>query len=97
MSYNYVLSNLAEQDIEDIVNYIMKDGLKVANLFVDSLYDALQKLSDYPGIGHKREDLTDHPVKFWTFKWRYLIVYCDSDPFKIVRVLNYYRDILNLL
>ena len=97
MSYNYVLSELAEQDIDDIVDYIMQDSIKAANTFVDSLYGALQKLSDQPGIGHRREDLTDRPVKFWTFKWHYLIVYRDSDPLEIVRVLSGYRDILNLL
>lgn len=47
--------------------------------------------------GHKREDLTDKPVRFWPFKRRYLIIYIDHSLIEIVRILSGYRDIAGLL
>jgi len=57
----------------------------------------MEKLSDYPDLGHLRGDLTDKPVKFWTFKWHYLIVYKPTSPLEIVRVLSGFRDIISLI
>lgn len=48
-------------------------------------------------LGHTREDLTNKPVRFFTFKWHYLIVYKPSKPIEVVRVLSGYRDIFNIL
>ena len=48
-------------------------------------------------MGHTREDLTNKPVRFFTFKWHYLIIYKACRPIEIVRVLSEYRDIANLL
>ncbi len=57
----------------------------------------MNKLAENPFIGHAREDLTNQPVRFFTFKWHYLIIYKLCKPIKIVRVLSGYRDISNLL
>lgn len=48
-------------------------------------------------MGHTREDLTLHSVRFWTFKWHYLVVYTPKSPIEIVRVLSGFRDIPGLL
>jgi plasmid stabilization system protein ParE len=91
------LSNIAEQDIVDIALYLMEHNIHAANKFIDALYDAFDELNEHPLIGHTREDLTQYPVRFWTFKWHYLIVYKSSDPIEIVRVLSGYQDIACLL
>jgi len=57
----------------------------------------LSPAAENPEMGHLREDLTDKPVKFWTFKWRYLIIYKRLPQPEIVRVLSGYRDIINLI
>lgn len=54
MSYNFVISPLAEQDIDEIMSYILDESVRAADVFIDALYDAMQKLSDNPGIGHKK-------------------------------------------
>ncbi len=97
MAGSYFISNIAEQDIDDIVMYIADENIKAAHDFIDTLYETFDKLSLYPYMGHVRTDLTDHSVRFWTFKWHYLIVYKSSDPIEIVRVLSGFRDIINLL
>ena len=75
MQSSYVLSRVAEQDVDEIITYIAADNPKAAHNFVDALYDAFVRLAENPHLGHTREEITQHPVRFWPFKWRYLIVY----------------------
>jgi len=56
----------------------------------------MDKLAENPMMGHVR-DLTNKPVRFWPFKWHYLVIYKDCDPIEIVRVLSGYRDIASVL
>lgn len=79
---NYFLSQVAEQDIDEIVTYLAKESAKSAMKLLDTLYEVMDKLAENPMLGHLREDLTDKPVRFWTFKWHYLIIYKDCPPLK---------------
>ena len=59
--------------------------------------DLTSLLSENPGVGHVREDLTDKPVNFWVVH-SYLIVFRpETRPLQIVRVLSGYRDIVEQL
>lgn len=93
----YFLSAIAEQDIDEIISYIAQENSNAALTFLDTLYESMDMLSSNPMLGHKREDLTNRPVRFWPFKWHYLIIYKDCSPIEIVRVLSGYRDISSLL
>ena len=97
MTASYVLSPAAEQDIEELITYIATENTQAAYDFVDALYDSFEKLAEHPFMGHVREDLTPHPVRFWTFKWHYLVIYNPIQPLEIVRVLSGFRDISNLV
>ena len=97
MSSSYFLSPIAEQDIDDIITYLAQENPKAAYDFVDTLYETFETLSENPYIGHLREDLTAQAVRFWTFKWHYLVIYNPTQPLEVVRVLSGYRDIVNLL
>lgn len=61
----YVLSTGAEFDLDDIWEYIALDNIEAADRWVGKLLDAFELLARNPGMGHKREDLTAHPVFFW--------------------------------
>jgi plasmid stabilization system protein ParE len=91
------LSPAAESDIDEVITYLAQENPKAAYSFLDALYDAMEKLANNPDMGHLREDLTDKPVKFWPFKWHYLIIYKPTSPLEIIRVLSGFRDIINLL
>ncbi|WP_367607681.1 type II toxin-antitoxin system RelE/ParE family toxin [Legionella sp. W05-934-2] len=97
MTSRCVLSVVAEQDIDEIITYLAQENPVVAQKFLDALFDAMDKLAEYPELGHLREDLTDRPVKFWPFKWHYLIIYKPTSPLEIVRVLSGFRDIISLI
>lgn len=93
----YVLAPVAEADIREIVDYIAADNFDAAMRLVDDFYDAFARLAEFPDLGHRRPDLTDRPVRFWTVRQRYLVVYRDQSPIEIVRVVSGYRDIPTLL
>lgn len=97
MTSRCVLSVVAEQDIDEIITYLAQENPVVAQKFLDALFDAMDKLAEYPELGHLREDLTDRPVKFWPFKWHYLIIYKPTSLLEIVRVLSGFRDIISLI
>ena len=97
MTSRCFLSPIAEQDIDEIITYLAQENPVVARTFLDALFAALDNLAEFPELGHLREDLTDKPVKFWTFKWHYLIIYKPTFPVEIVRVLSGYRDIIDLV
>ena len=97
MKFGYYLSPEAENDIDEIITYIAQENPKVAHTFLDTLYDAMEKLSENPHLGHIREDLTNKYVKFWPFRWHYLIIYNPVSPIEIIRVLSGYRDIINII
>ena len=84
MTSRCVLSFAAEQDIDEIITYLAQENPVVARIFLDALFDAMDNLAEYPELGHLREDLTDRPVKFWPFKWHYLIIYKPTSPLEIV-------------
>ncbi len=97
MTSNTILSLAAENDIDEIITYIAKENPAAAQSFLDSLFDAINLLADNPEAGHKRSDLTSENVKFWPFKWHYLIIYKSTSPVEIVRVLSGFRDIVSLI
>ena len=50
-----------------------------------------------PGLGHRRQDLTDRPLKFWSV-YSYLIVYDPTNsPLTVIAVLHSARDVAHLL
>lgn len=58
MATNYVLSLIAEQDIDEAITYIAQENTQAAYDFVDALYESFEKLADSPYLGHVCEDLT---------------------------------------
>lgn len=97
MTSRCVLSLVAEQDIDEIITYLAKENAAVAQTFLDALFNAMDHLAEHLDLGHLREDLTNKPVKFWPFKWHYLIIYKPTMPVEIVRVLSGFRDIVSLI
>ena len=94
----YVLGANAVLDLEDIWDYIASDSINAADRWIATLFDAFEEIARMPGIGHRREDLTDHPVLFRTVG-AYLIIYRVVEPpsVEIVAVTQGSRDIPSYL
>lgn len=88
----------AERDIESIFDYIAEDSGDAARPLIMDVDAAFGLLADMPELGHSREDLTAWPVRFWSLRKSYLIVYRTiEDGVQIARVLDGHRDIAELL
>ena len=89
----YVLSADAERDLDHIWDFIAEDSIDMADRWIGKLFDAFETLAQTPGLGRKREDITAHPVLFWSLG-SYLIIYRASRrPIEIVAVTQGSRDI----
>ena len=89
----FVLSVDADLDLEEIWEYIAADNIDAADRWIDKLFHAFESLARTPGMGHKREDLTDHPVLFWPVG-SYLIIYrAEHRPIEIVAITQGSRNI----
>lgn len=87
------LSPEAAQDITAIWKYIAQDNIGAARRVRLELLAVCRRLAQSPGIGHRREDLTDKPVRFFPV-YSYLIIYNPAtEPLEIVRVLHGAQDI----
>src|SRR5205823_2856342 len=62
------------------------------------LFEAYEAIARMPGIGYRREDITDYPVLFWTVG-AYLIIYraAKRQPLEIMAVSQGARDIAAFL
>ena len=92
----FELGRRAAGDIREIWEFIAEDSFIAADRLLEEFYRTFRKLADVPGMGHKREDLTQRDVLFWAL-YSYLIVYRNSQPLRIVRIIHAKRDVKKLL
>jgi toxin ParE1/3/4 len=58
----FVLTPRAEQDVNDIWDYIAGDIIEAADRVLDAFETSMLKLAKNPGIGHWRDELADGTV-----------------------------------
>ena len=87
MNPRYRLTPNAQENIEAICAFIADDSVDAALRVLGLLEQAFEQLAETPEIGHRREDLTNRPVKFWSV-FSYLVVY---DPTSVPLTIVYCR------
>ena len=93
----YRLTPEARTNLEEIGDFVAEESIDAALRVLDALEQAFQQLADMPEMGHKREDLTGRPLKFWAV-FSYLVVYDPaSTPLTVIAVLHGARDVERLL
>jgi plasmid stabilization system protein ParE len=94
---DYIVSPKADEDIFGVWRYLYsRAGIEVANRVEAEIYSAFETLAQNPRLGHKRSDLTSHPVLFFGV-YSYMIVYRPHAPLEIARVLHGKRDLKRIL
>ncbi|MDX2072888.1 MAG: type II toxin-antitoxin system RelE/ParE family toxin [Alphaproteobacteria bacterium] len=97
MTKKYIISEQAQQDMEDIWWYIAQDNPVAADKTSDAIYEAYSLLAEHPYMGHVRKDITRSSLRFWAV-YDYLIIYDPrSEPLRVVHVLSGSRDLEPLL
>lgn len=94
----YNLTPAALEDLRSIAAYLEEEaGERIATRIIQEVLLSFDQLADYPGLGHRRSDLTRRPIHFFTHK-PYLIAYrCESTPLIILSVLHGARDVKRIL
>jgi toxin ParE1/3/4 len=93
----YIVSLEAESDLMELwLYYVGEVDVTLADRIQDELVESFQRISDTPGIGHRRQDLTTRDVFFYRL-YQYMIVYRKGDTVEIVSVLHRKRDLQRIL
>lgn len=92
----FELARRALGDLQEIWEFVSEDSFTVADRLLEEFYLAFDRLAGMPGMGHKREDLTGRDVLFWTLH-SYLIIYKNSQPLRVVRIIHAKRNVKKLL
>ena len=87
----------ARTDLREILHYIAEDNVDAADKVLDRFLEIFELLGENPDIGHFRDDLTSHPIRFFPV-YSYLVLYmANSSPVEVVRVLGGAQDIKSIL
>ena len=98
MKPRYVLAPEAAEDLAAIWRYIKKrSNLEIADRVESEIRERILFLSQNPGAGHWRKDLTDLALRFFPI-YSYLIAYRpETKPLQIVAILHGRREIDRVL
>ena len=92
----FELARRALGDLQEIWDFVAEDSFTAADRLIEDFYRTFQRLAAVPGMGHKRQDLTERDVLFWAL-YSYLIIYKSSQPLRVVRIIHAKRDVKTLL
>jgi len=91
MSYNLIVTTVAEQQTDDACNYYEEQQAGLAERFLSELYDTYLKIADHPeyyGIISPNDELRD--IKLHSFP--YVVIYeIQSNDVIVIAVFNTYR------
>src|ERR1700675_561377 len=98
MSARYVLAPQAALDLVEIWRYIKEQSsVMIADRAESTIRERMAFLAGTPGAGHRRKDLTEQDVKFFSV-YSYLIVYRpETKPLQIASILHGRRDVEQIL
>jgi plasmid stabilization system protein ParE len=92
-----VFSAQAEDDLFAVwQNLAERSGAEFADCIQRDLLVACGKVGQRPGIGHRRQDLTNRDVFFYRL-YQYMIVYRKSAPIEITAIVHGKRDLGRIL
>jgi len=92
----WILSPSAAADIEETAAYIASDDPTAAVHVVEDLLAAIELLAGRPGIGHRRDDLSDQSLLTWPVHKLVIIYRSTATHIEIVAIVSGYRDLTAL-
>jgi len=90
----YFLTPPARLDLIEIWTYLADHtSLDQADKIVRELHEAMGRLSELPGLGHRRDDLADESLRVFAV-YSYLVIYRpETTPLQVIRVIHGARDL----
>jgi plasmid stabilization system protein ParE len=78
----------ARHDLDEIWEFIRLDNLDAADRLIAEILTAIDALTLFPGLGHRRPDITSRPLRFLLVR-EYLIAYApEESPLWVVAVMH---------
>ena len=75
-------------DLDEIWEFIREDNLDAADKVISDILASIDALTTFPNQGHKRPDLTSHPLRF-VLAHDYVIAYAPGEkPLWVVAVIR---------
>ena len=75
-------------DLDEIWQFIAADNPDAADRMIAQIVEAIDHLVPFPGVGHRRPDLTSRPLRFILAR-EYLIAYAPEEkPLWVVAVMH---------
>jgi plasmid stabilization system protein ParE len=65
-------------DLDEIWQFIAADNPDAADRMIAEIIEAIDNLVPFPGVGHRRPDLTSRPLRFILVR-EYLIAYAPEE------------------
>jgi plasmid stabilization system protein ParE len=88
----YELHPAAYADLDELRGYIAADNLDIADRVIIEIFRAIQRLVPFPHQGHRRNDLTNRPLRFIRVR-DYLIAYAPEEkPLWVIAVMHGHRS-----
>jgi len=85
--YTLHLSRQAERDLENILQYTYETyGERQQQIYADALHEALALLTDNPGLGHRRSDLSERHLAF-RVEHHFVVYTVSSQTVNVSRIL----------
>ena len=76
--------------------YVARDSIDAAERVIGDIEWAMKLIAGMPGIGHRRDDVSDPRRRFWAVH-SYLIAYSwTDDVVRVARVVSGHRDLKSL-
>lgn len=100
MIFKLCISAQAQNDIESIYNYVLKDGESIARKQADVIYSSLDNLMLFPEMGSNLSTYTieKNDYKFLSIKKTYIAFYKIVDnEVRVIRVFRGGQDYLSQL
>ena len=100
MSYKLRISAQAQNDIEAIYKYVLKDGISIAKKQADLIYSSFENLELFPEMGANLSTYTTkkNDYKCLSIKKTYVAFYkIVGDEVRIIRVFRGEQDYLSQL
>tara|TARA_B110000305_G_C19116085_1_gene482101 strand:+ start:92 stop:385 length:294 start_codon:yes stop_codon:yes gene_type:complete len=91
MAFDYVVLKKAEDDLDEILDYIASDNPKAALELYKTFLKQFEYLSLFPEVGRLRKEF--QPAVRSLPVGNYVIFFRESSPLEIIRVLHGARDI----
>ena len=97
MSINARYSNAARADLVEIWLHIAADSIAAADRQIDRIADAIARLTDFPEIGHAREDAGSDVRLLLQDSYLVLYRYCETEALVVIeRIVHGRRDLTAL-